>query len=389
MKRPLPIVLATLLLSGCSSMNPLNWLASNEPNDPPAALTEIESPIAVRAIWERSVGGGTDEKRIKLVVTVDLDRLYLAQRDGSVMAVEAASGKEIWKTDTGLSLSGGPGFGEGLVLVGTSDAEVVALGAESGEERWRARVSSEVLSVPKIAQNVVVVHTVDGKLFGLDALDGSQLWAYDRSVPVLTLHGSSSPVISGDKVICGFSNGKLVGLNLATGAVLWESSVGIPSGRTELERMVDIDGDPLSKDGVIFVTSFQGDLVAVDESSGNVYWRRKLSAFVGPGIDWRGLYVADAQGQVWGVDYNNGSALWKNKQLINRWLTSPAVLGDYVVVGDLEGWLHWLSSRDGRLLGRVRVGDAPITAAPVVYDERLYVLGDSGRLAAFALPSDG
>jgi outer membrane protein assembly factor BamB len=389
MKRLLSIALSTLLLSGCSSMNPLNWFAADEPTDPPAELTEIENPIALNTLWSRSVGGGTDEKRINLVVVVDLDRLYLAQRDGSVMAVEAASGKELWQTDTGLALAGGPGVGEGLVLVGTSDAEVVALDAENGEERWRARVSSEVLSVPKIAQNVVVVHTIDGKLFGLDALDGSQIWAYDRSVPVLTLHGSSSPVISGDKVICGFSNGKLVALNLASGAVLWESSVGIPRGRTELERMVDIDGDPLVKDGVIFVTSFQGDMVAVDESSGSVYWRRKLSAFVGPGIDWRGLYVSDAQGQVWGVDYNNGTALWKNKKLLNRWLTSPAVLGDYVVVGDLEGYLHWLSSRDGRLLARVRVGDAPITARPMVYDGRLYVLGDGGTLAAFALPSDG
>lgn len=239
--------------------------------------------------------------------------------------------------------------------------------------------------MPKTGNGVVVVHTVDGKLFGFDATEGKQIWIYDRSVPVLTLHGSGSPVISADMVICGFSSGKLVGLDLASGTVRWETNLGIPSGRSELERMVDIDGDPLVVGSAIFATTFQGDMAAVSRDSGQVYWRKKLSSFVGPGADWRSLYVADAAGQVWAIQPNSGAALWKNSDLLNRWLSPPVVLGEYVIVGDFEGYVHWLSSSDGRLVGRVRVGDDPISSRPVVYNDRLYVYSDGGTLAAMTV----
>lgn len=385
MVRYLLLLLVTLLVGGCGSMNPMNWIAGDEPNDPPAELIELESQIGIKQLWRSSVGSGTDGKRLNLVATLELDRLYLAARAGEVAAIDVETGKQIWEVDSELEISGGPGAGEGLVLIGTSDAQLVALDAESGEERWRARVSSEILSVPKIGSGVVVVHTVDGKLFGFDALAGKQIWVYDRSVPVLTLHGSSSPVITGDMVICGFSSGKLVGLDLASGGVRWETSLGIPSGRSELERMVDIDGDPLVKGGAIFVTSFQGNMAAVARESGQVFWRKKLSSFVGPGADRRSLYVADAKGQVLAIQPNSGAALWKNDKLLNRWLSPPVVLDDYVVVGDFDGYLHWLSSSDGRLMGRIRVGDDPISSRPVVYNGRLFVYSDGGTIAAMTL----
>jgi len=385
MARYLSLWLVTLLLAGCSSVNPLTWMAGDEPNDPPAELVELENRISIRQLWSSSLGSGTDEKRLNLVATLDLGLLYLAAGEGEVAAIDVETGKKIWEVDTDLEISGGPGAGEGLVLIGTSNAELVALDAENGEERWRARVSSEILSVPKIANGVVVVHTVDGKLFGFDALDGTQIWIFDRSVPVLTLHGSSSPVISGDMVIGGFSSGKLVGLDLARGGVRWVTNLGISSGRSELERMVDIDGEPLVVGGAIFVTSFQGDMAAVSRDNGQVYWRKKLSSFVGPGADWRSLYVADAQGQVWAIQPNSGAAIWKNSDLLNRWLSPPVVLEDYVVVGDFEGYVHFLSTSDGRLVGRVRVGDDPISSPPVVYNERLYIYSDGGSVAAMTL----
>ncbi|MCB1752137.1 MAG: outer membrane protein assembly factor BamB [Gammaproteobacteria bacterium] len=385
MVRYLALLLVTLLLGGCGSMNPLNWISPDEPNDPPAELVELKNQVDIRQLWSSSLGGGTDGKRVKLVAALDLGRLYLAASKGEVASIDVESGKRIWEVDTELEISGGPGAGDGLVLIGTSDAELVALDADNGEERWRTRVSSEILSVPKTGNGVVVVHTVDGKLFGFDATEGKQIWIYDRSVPVLTLHGSGSPVISADMVICGFSSGKLVGLDLASGTVRWETNLGIPSGRSELERMVDIDGDPLVVGSAIFATTFQGDMAAVSRDSGQVYWRKKLSSFVGPGADWRSLYVADAAGQVWAIQPNSGAALWKNSDLLNRWLSPPVVLGEYVIVGDFEGYVHWLSSSDGRLVGRVRVGDDPISSRPVVYNDRLYVYSDGGTLAAMTV----
>lgn len=387
--KPISSLLLLLLLSGCSTMNPMNWFGDDEP-DAPKELEDLVSEFRVTKLWSATVGDGADDHLVKLVPYVAAGRVYVAEYQGRVMAFDAKTGQQLWRHDTDLTISGGPGVGEGLVLIGTVDAELLALHLETGEEVWRSRLSSEALSVPKAASGVAVVHTQDGKLFAFDASNGEQLWLYDRTTPILTLHGTSSPVIDGDRVIGGFASGKLVALELSSGTVLWEVSISTPSGRTELERMVDIDGDPLLLDGVLYVTSYQGDLAAVSADTGVVYWRRKLSSYMGPGGDWRQLYSVDAQSQVWAIDLRNSSAVWKNDQLLNRRLSPPAVFGDYVVVGDYEGYLHWLAQEDGRLVARNRVGSDPITAVPVVVDDVIYVYGSGGRLQALtpAVPDD-
>ena len=379
------LLLSLLCLSGCSSMNPLNWFDSSD-TEPPAELIEIESSIPIKKLWTHSAGGGTNNERVKLIPFVIDGRLFVAQRNGVVKALDVETGRVVWSTDTDLPLSGGPGVGDGLVVVGTSNAKLVALDTESGEERWRVRVSSEILSVPKVASGIVVVHTIDGKIIGLDALDGTQAWLYNRSVPVLSLHGSSSPVISGDKAICGFANGKLAALDLVSGTLLWEAGITLPSGRTELERMVDIDATPLIMESVVYVATFQGELAAVSEATGVVLWRRKLSSHTGMAADWSRLYISDEADQVWAIDPDNGSALWKNNKLYRRQISAPAVIGEYVIIGDFEGYLHWLSREDGRILARTRVGKKPISSAPVVVDGVAYVYGDGGALAAVKGP---
>ncbi|MET0012019.1 MAG: outer membrane protein assembly factor BamB [Sedimenticola sp.] len=385
MMRYLAAVTAALLLSGCGSLdsaNPMNWFGDDDNVEKPAELVELENPVAMRTLWSTSVGAGTDELRVKLVPFVVDNRVYAADSNGTIEALDASNGKKLWSIESELEISGGPGAGDGLVLVGTSNAELVAFDSANGAERWRTRVSSEVLSVPKVSQGIVVVHTIDGKLFGFDAASGKQAWIYDRTVPVLTLHGSSSPVISGNAVICGFASGKLAAIELETGSPIWEVSVTAPSGRSELERMVDIDGDPLVVDGVIYVATYQGEMAAVSQDTGVVLWRRKLSSYNGLGVDWRQLYVSDDNDFVWAVDPRNGSLIWKNEKLKARRLSTPAVMGEYVVVGDYDGYLHLLATEDGRLLGRTRVGEDPITTAPVVVDGVIYVYGDGGDLAA-------
>jgi len=381
------IVLAlVLLLVGCGSMDPLKLL-EDEPNiDPPAELVDLKSSINVRELWSTSVGSGSSTDRVKLVPYVHGGRVYVANREGVVKALDSSSGRVIWSVEKeGLEVSGGPGAGEGLVLVGTSNGEVIALSEQDGSEKWRARVSSEVLSVPKAGMGMVVVHTVDGKLFAMNATDGKVAWVYDRSIPVLTLHGNSSPVISGSAVICGFASGKLIAFDIESGQQLWESTIAVPTGRSELERMVDIDGDPVLQNGMIYVATYQGQLAAVSEDSGDVVWRRKLSSYAGLGADFKNLYVSDAEDMVWAIDPKNSSSLWKQSKLHGRKLSAPAVLEDYVVVGDFEGYLHWMSPEDGSLVARIRVGDDSITTPPVVDGNVAYVLGDGGELAAITI----
>ncbi|MCW8921784.1 MAG: outer membrane protein assembly factor BamB [Sedimenticola sp.] len=385
MLRFLTVPLLALLLTGCGSMNPMDWFSSEDNSEPPAELTELVNSVATRVLWTASVGGGADEQRVKLVPYVSDGKVYAASRSGEVRALDASTGRAVWSVDTDLEISGGPGAGDGLVLIGTSNGEVVALDAAGGTEKWRARVSSEVLSVPRAARGVVVVHTIDGKLFGLDAATGTHKWIYDRSTPVLTLHGSSSPVIVGNRVICGFASGKLVMLNLSNGDLLWEISVTAPSGRSELERMVDIDGDPLVVGDVVFVTTYQGEMAAISIDTGVVLWRRKLSSYAGMGADFSQLYVSDDTDHVLAVDPGNGAALWKNQKLQYRKLTAPIELSGIIMVGDFEGYLHQLSREDGRLLGRLRIAKSAISTPPIVRDGVAYIYADGGELAAVTI----
>ena len=388
MKRLILISLLSLSLGGCSSMgflNPGNWGSDGKEREEPAELIELEGSIPLETRWTHSVGAGTDDFAVKLVPYVDAERVYVADRNGLVQSLDRETGRVQWSRDTELDVSGGPGAGDGLVLLGTSEGEVVALDPDSGSERWRSRVSSEILSVPRVDLGVVVVHTVDGKLFGLDAFSGAHIWIYDRSIPILTLHGSSSPLLDGGLVYSGFSNGKLAAMELTSGELVWEASVSAPTGRSELERIVDIDGDPLLFRDVLYVTTFGGEMAAVSRDSGVVLWRRELSSHTGVGADWRQLYVSDDAGSVWAIDPRNGAGIWKNKKLRARRLSPPAVLGDYVIVGDYEGYVHWFDQQDGKLVGRSRVGSDPISVAPVVVDGVAYIYGDGGDLAAVTL----
>jgi outer membrane protein assembly factor BamB len=210
-------------------------------------------------------------------------------------------------------------------------------------------------------------------------------WMYDRSIPVLTLHGNSSPVISGTKVFCGFASGKLIAFDIESGQQYWEATIAVPTGRSELERMVDIDGDPVLQGGMVYVATYQGQLAAVDERSGDVVWRRKISSYAGLGADFENLYVSDAEDNVWAIDPDNSSSMWKQGKLNNRKLTAPAILGKYIVVGDFEGYLHWLSPEDGQMLARTRVGESSISTPPVIDGSVAYVLGDGGELAAITV----
>jgi outer membrane protein assembly factor BamB len=381
MLRLLPLICIALLTTGCGSMNSLLWFSEEDPN-PPAELVDLGNTIPLQTLWEASVGEGTDEQRLKLVPSVYLGRVYVADAEGIVEALDADSGNRLWQVETELPLSGGPGTGDGLVLVGSNDGDLVALDADTGNERWRTRLSSEVLSVPKAGSGVAVVHTMDGTLFGLDSATGENIWRYDLKVPVLTLRGSNSPVINGSTVICGFANGKLAALDLATGVLQWEATISVASGRSELERMVDIDGELALQDNVVYVTTFQGSLAAVTAATGVVLWRRDMSSHAGASADAMQVYVSDTEDQVWAVDPRNGAALWKQKRLHARRLSTPAVLGEYVLVGDFEGYVHWLSRSDGRMVARVRVGSDPIATAPVVVNGVAYIYGDGGDLAA-------
>lgn len=366
------------LLSGCA------WFGDDDNSEPPAKLTSFEEQVRLKGLWRRDTGDGTNEQFVKLVPAVVGQRVYVADRNGSVRAYELENGKEIWHSKTGVAISAATGVGEGLVLVGSSEAELVVLAADSGEERWRTTVSSEILSVPQVYDDVVVVQTVDGSIAGLNADTGESLWIYDRSAPVLTLRGTSTPLVEGGAVLAGFANGKMAALEVATGRQLWETAVAISHGRTELQRIVDLDADPVIRDGILYVVSFQGRMVAINLQDGRLLWNRDMSAYSGIAVDRQQVYVSDVDSEVWALDRRTGSSLWKQGELRRRALTGPAVIGSFVGVGDFEGYVHLLSRMDGSIVGRIRVDSDGVLAAPVpLIGDRLLVLGAGGKLALY------
>lgn len=383
MKRLFAVSAMTIALSGCGLFSDDN----EDSVEPPAPLVELQAPLSINELWSASPGVGGDEQRLNLPVAIDGERLLVADREGRVYALNRNTGNEIWSVETDIALAAGPGVGEGLIMVGSSDGEVVALEADSGAERWRAKVTSEVLSVPVAAKGVAVIRTVDGKVAGYNADSGERLWLNDRKVPVLTLRGTGTPLILNDMAVDGFASGKLVALQIQDGREIWSSSIAIPRGRSELARLVDVDGNPVAADGSIYVTSYQGKVAAVDVATGDVRWRKDISAYTGVVLDGRQLYLTDAEGYVWCLDVATGAALWKQVDLRLRAVSTPAVQGEYIVVGGVEGYLHWLRKEDGALVAREQLGSKqPVLSAPVTVDGIVYAYSNDGRIAAYQAP---
>ena len=348
----------------------------------PAALQKIAAPrIDPRHAWDARAGSGSGEIRTTLQLSVQTDAVYSADIEGGVFAFDPASGRSLWRAETGARLSSGPSVQGNLVLVGTLDAEVLALRRSDGSRQWRAELPSEVLAPPTLAGDVVVARTVDGRLFGLSAADGSRLWSLDRSQPPLTLRGQSAPLAIGTTVVAGLDNGRLIALEAADGKPLWEQTVSAPTGRTELERITDIDAQLIAGEGVVYVASYGGEVAAISFDTGDVLWRYALKSYAGLALAADRLIVSDEEGLVWALDIKSGAVLWKQEGLRNRKTSAPALQGADVVLGDFEGYLHWLSLKDGSFTGRSKPFSDPIVAPVVASGTSIYALDVEGRIA--------
>jgi outer membrane protein assembly factor BamB len=351
--------------------------------DPPAELVDIKSVLPVDKLWSTGVGGGGEALRLALGLAHEEDVLYAAARDGKVRAIDAANGRTRWQTDTKLELSAGPGAGNGLVVVGTNDGEVVALDAEAGTVRWTARVSGEILAAPLVAGDRVVVRSVDGRMRALLATDGSEAWMVEDIVPRLSLRGTAPPVLAGSTVICGFDSGKVMAVNLESGEILWQAQVSTPKGRSELERLADVDAAVQVDGGDVYAVGYQGRAAMIALDSGQIWWARDLSSYRGLALDDANLYVATSEGDVVALRRRDASILWTQQGLKRRWLSTPAVVGPAVMVGDFDGYLHWLDRESGTFVARERPGRDRISVAPLVVGDRVFVIDDGGEIVAY------
>lgn len=381
MKTPLRVIVylcLALTLQGCSFFGDEKDIELK-----PAELISFDAKIKVKRAWSADLGDGAEFSRVALQPAGDGNRIYAASHDGNVTAFDPDSGDRIWRSELDLELTSGPGVGDGLVVVTTADGFIIALSASDGGERWRANVGGESLARPLVVENTVVVQTVDNRLRALEAFDGSERWVVLQTMPALTLRGSASPVIVGSAVIAGFDNGKLVSANLETGDIQWESLLAPPRGRSDLDRLSDIDGALAVVGQDIFAAGYQGRMASVAAESGQLLWALEISTYEGVAADWTSLYTIQDGGAIIAVSRRNGAETWRQEALLRREPTLPVPFHTTVATGDFEGYVHFFSNVDGEPVARVRLGSQAISMDPVVVGDRLYVQSDSGTLAAY------
>lgn len=362
--------LALLALADCSS---------TKKEEKPLALVKIQPRFTPKLLWSTGLGKTEPKLQLGLAPAIDGTRVYGANAEGEVFALELANGHKVWRHKLKMPLSGGTGAGGGLVLVCGTGGALVALSAADGSERWRAQLSSEVLAAPVVAGDLVLVRTVDGKLYAFEAAAGKQRWVADQQVPRLSLRGTSKPVVAGELAISGFDNGRLMAVTLAAGNPAWDVAVGQPRGSSELQRLIDIDSPPAVDGDDVFAVAFQGRAVRLARDTGLEIWSHEISSYRGLAADALGAYVSTADGEVIKLDRASGAERWAQKGLLRRSISAPVLQRDAVIVADFEGVIHWLSTETGAFLARAK-GGSRISAAPQVAGDLVIVQTDKGKL---------
>lgn len=374
MKRIVVLAGLALLAAACSK---------EEDVAPPAELVDFDPLVRIHKVWSTDTRGGDEVLRLGLRPAVEGERVYVAGHGGDVQALELATGRDLWRVDTELELSGGPAVGEGLVVVGSSEGALVALDSTNGAKRWQVTTGGEVLTAPSIASGLVVVRTVDGRLRGLRTADGTEAWNYEQPVPRLSLRGNAAPVVSGDMVLAGLDNGKVVALSLVSGEVLWATTVAPAHGKTEIERLVDIDSPVRVSGSDVFVVGYQGRIAMLALGTGQIWWGRDLSSNRGFTADENTLYVTTSDSSVVALRRRDGTPVWTQDSLLRRSVTAPALVDDTLVVADFDGYLHWLDPTNGQLLARGRAGKSRVSNSPLAVGDLVLVQTDSGEVQAW------
>jgi outer membrane protein assembly factor BamB len=372
-------LLFSLILQGCSWIK--NW-GDDEAGDP-APLVEFQPSLKVGKVWSTNIGDGMGKQGLSMGPRYSSGALFAADYKGRLIAVDADTGRRNWELKTDQSFSGGPGLDESQIYMGTIDGRVIAYERNGGAELWNAQVSSEVLTPPESEDGVVVVRCIDGRVFGLDAVSGRRMWIYDHSVPLLTLRGNADLLVRGGIVFVGYDDGSVVSLKLEDGSVVWNQTIVSPEGRTELERLADVGTQMVIVASDLIVSSYKNRVVSLAADSGRLLWFKEISSATGVQVDRTNLAVSESSGDLWMLDRRNGSTLWKLDQMSNRGLTRPAFYGNFVVVGDKEGYLHWLDTEIGSFVARQRAGRKGFAAAPLSVGTTLYVLTHGGDLIAY------
>jgi len=356
--------------------------ASEEDTIIMAPVPQVNSEFTPVGQWSTSVGNGVDFYFSKLSPEYAYDKVFVASRNGLVRALNPENGQDLWtvdlEQDVPARLSGGITAGYSQLFIGSENGEVIALNEETGELAWRAPVQGEVLAAPVVDSNLVLVHTTEGVLVALDQLTGEQKWVITTEVPSLSLRGNSKPATVSGGVFWGTANGRLAAAIVERGQLIWQQPIGTPQGATEIDRLVDVDASPMIMGGILYAVGFNGQLTAIDLRSGKPAWKRSYSSSTDMANDGSRLFVVTDKDHLVAVDARSGTELWNNKQLEHRLVTAPTMIGEYLVVGDSEGYLYWIDRFTGEFVSQQLVDDSGLAVPPIVVDGGYVVVTRNG-----------
>jgi outer membrane protein assembly factor BamB len=377
--------LVALALAGCSTTwtwsdvipkippPSFGWLFGK--SNKPGPLPPLTAQVTPQLNWQVNVGKAAPG----LAPAITPNSVYAAASDGSLVRVDSATGRQVWRISVGHKLSAGPGADDEHVVVGTDKGELFAFDA-NGKAAWTAQVSSEVIAPPRIADGMVIVFSGDGRIYGLSAVDGRTKWLHQRSNPALTIRNTAGGVTSRGGVFAGTPGGHLLALDVTTGSVGWDATVASPKGATELERIADITSLPLVEQSQVCAVAYQGRVACFDILRGNLLWSRDMSSLGGLTGDDKYLYITDDKSAVHALDKTSGASVWKQEALAARRIGGPQLIGDFVGVVDVEGYLHLLSRTDGAYVGRLATDGQPATTQPSLMAGSGLWLSDAGTL---------
>lgn len=359
------LVALVLAVSGCASIKEwiptipapsLAWLYNSKK---PGPLPELKASATASISWQAQVGAAGPG----FSPTVLADAIYAAAEDGTLVRVDPADGRTVWRANAGQKLSAGVGADATLVVVGSDKGDVLAFFPD-GKPAWKARVSTEVVSPPRVADGVVLVFTGDGSLHALNVADGSRKWASNRATPALIVRNYAGGVVYRGGLFVGTAGGHLLAIDVPTGLVGWDATVANPKGATELERIADVTSMPLALEKEVCAVAYQGRVACFDIGRGTLQWSRDISSLTNMATDIRNVYVTDDKGAVHALDRATGASVWKQDLLAKRKIGGPQMVGDFVGVVDVEGYLHLLSPINGAYVGRLATDGKPPTAQP-------------------------
>jgi outer membrane protein assembly factor BamB len=377
-------VLAGWLLAaaGCAAPGDVfdKWFGTG-PAQKPAELVVFKPTATARILWQGNVGPA---ERHVFTPEINDGTVYAAGAAGQIARFDVVSGKVAGRIDSKVPLSGGIGSNGNMILAGTAKGEVLALD-KAGKQLWKTQLSSEILSTPQIDQGVVVVRSGDGRVYGLDAATGVRKWLYQRALPSLMVRTHVGVLIYRGGVFVGFSGGRLVALTLDSGNVIWEAAVALPKGATELERVADVSSLPIADGRQICAVAFQGRVACYDVLKGTPNWGRDVSSISGLTSDNENIYVADDKSALIAFEKAGGASLWKQDKLYGRYVSGPVVTGKYVAVGDMQGYVHFVSREDGSFAARIATDGSPIVAQPLALGNGILVQTLKGGVYAIAI----